>query len=98
MVVHKKIDAKIIVLRPTPGYDYNVFKIIVQETQNLKGIVIEMFGSGNSLVTPEFLDAIREARSKGIVVVASTQCLHGGVSLDIVSFFYFCNYEANHLC
>lgn len=78
------MDAKIVVLRLTPGFDYNVLRIIVQQTPELKGVVVEMFGSGNSLVTPVFLDAIREARSKGIVVVATTQCLHGGVSLDIV--------------
>lgn len=83
-IVHKRMDAKIVVLRLTPGFDYNVLRIIVQQTPELKGVVVEMFGSGNSLVTPVFLDAIREARSKGIVVVATTQCLHGGVSLDIV--------------
>ena len=82
------MDAKIVVIRITPGFDYNVLRIIVQQAEGMRGIIIEMFGSGNSLVTPLFLDAIREARSKGIVVVASTQCLQGGVSLDIVSVPY----------
>ena len=80
------MSAKIVVLRITPGFDYNVFRIIVQQTPDLRGVIIEMFGSGNSLIPPVFLDAIREARTKGIVVVATTQCLHGGVSMDIVSF------------
>jgi L-asparaginase/Glu-tRNA(Gln) amidotransferase subunit D len=44
-----------------------------------------MYGTGSGLVTPVFLDSIREARRRGIVVVAVTQCLHGGVSLDTVS-------------
>lgn len=93
--VHKRIDAKVIVIRVTPGFDYEIMAIIVREAVKLKGIVIEMFGAGNCLVTDTFLAAIREAKTKGIVVVASTQCLHGGVSLDIVSVSYCCFLRIN---
>jgi L-asparaginase len=82
--VHKRIDAKVLVLRLTPNFDYSILNIIVREAMNLKGIVLEMYGTGSGLVTPVFLDSIREARRRGIVVVAVTQCLHGGVSLDTV--------------
>ena len=72
-------------MRLTPGFDYEILRIIIQQTPDLKGIVVELFGSGNTLVTDIFLDAIKEARAKGIVVVSSTQCLYGGVTLDMVS-------------
>lgn len=83
------MDSKIIVLRLTPGFDYNILKLIVEQGQGIRGIIIEMFGSGNSLVTSVFLEAIREAKRRGIVVVAATQCLQGGVSLDIVRALLF---------
>jgi L-asparaginase len=45
-----------------------------------RGIVIEVFGSGN--VPPSVMDAVRAARSKGIVVVFTTRTGGGSVHVD----------------
>ena len=44
-----------------------------------------MYGTGNGPSKTAFLDALKLARSKGVVIVALSQCLTGGVSLDTYS-------------
>ena len=42
-----------------------------------------MYGTGNGpSMKTNLIEAIRLARSKGIIIVAISQCLQGGVSLD----------------
>lgn len=49
----------------------------------LCGLVLEAYGAGNGPVRDrEFLEAIREATDRGVVVVDCTQCLEGTVHLD----------------
>ncbi len=46
----------------------------------LRGLVLETFGVGNAPDRDEaFLDAIREATGRGVVIVNCTQCLRGSV-------------------
>jgi hypothetical protein len=47
------------------------------------GIVLEMYGTGNGPSNKDKLfEAIQLATNRGIIVVALSQCLRGGVSLD----------------
>ena len=49
-----------------------------------QGLVLECFGSGTGPGdNPDFLNALDQARSANVVVVAITQCHEGGVELDI---------------
>lgn len=48
-------------------------------TPGIKGIVLRTFGAGNAPTYPWFLDAIREAVDRGIVVLNVTQCNSGKV-------------------
>ncbi len=57
---------------------------MIRFSEALKGVVLEMFGTGNGPTSPSLLDAIREADTKGIVVVAVTQCVRGGVAIETV--------------
>lgn len=83
--VHKRLDVKVLVIKLVPGFDDESIYILVEHSINLKAIVIEMYGTGNGPSKVKFLDAIRLATKKGIVVVAVSQCLTGGVSLDTYS-------------
>jgi L-asparaginase len=83
--VHKQLDSKVLVLKLVPGFDDEAIHILVEHSNNLKAIVIEMYGTGNGPSKDKFLDAIRLAKEKGVVVVAVSQCLTGGVSLDTYS-------------
>jgi len=67
---------QIAVLKLFPGIQFEVFDKII--TSNLKGLVIEAFGTGN---IPEshgaFLKILEKARENGTVIVVCTQCLKG---------------------
>jgi len=67
---------QIAVLKLFPGIQFDVFDKIM--TENLKGMVIEAFGSGN---IPEsygsFFNILEKAKANGTVIVVCTQCLRG---------------------
>ena len=49
----------------------------------VRGVVLETYGAGNAPDNrPDFLDALREATGRGVVVVNVTQCHKGGVKSD----------------
>jgi L-asparaginase len=84
--VFKTFEAKIIVLKLVPGFDDECIIAMVTYTTNLRAIVFEMYGTGNGPVqATELIRAIKMARDRGIVVVAVSQCLSGGVALDTYS-------------
>lgn len=50
----------------------------------IQALALECFGSGTGPSdNPEFLASLQQARDKGVVVVAITQCHEGGVELDV---------------
>eukprot|EP01038_Epipyxis_sp_PR26KG_P014166 gene14166-19007_t len=84
--VHKLLEAKIIVLKLIPGFDDESIHALIDHSKQLKAIVLEMYGTGNGpSKKQELLDAIMKAKSKNIIIVALSQCLQGGVSLETYS-------------
>ncbi len=47
----------------------------------LAGAVLHTYGAGNAPGQPDILDALREACSRGVVIVNCTQCLNGSVDM-----------------
>lgn len=81
--VNKNLDGKVIVIKLVPGFDDESIQALVKYSMKLKAIVLEMYGTGNGPNKKDsLLSAIRAARERGIIVVALSQCLRGGVSLD----------------
>lgn len=84
--VHKQLDAHVLVIKLVPGFDDESIQSLVLHSKTLRGIVLELYGTGNGPAKKQaLLDAITMAKDKGIVVVAVSQCLKGGVSLDTYS-------------
>lgn len=54
----------------------------------LKGVVMETFGSGNAPCEEWFLNMLKEAVDRGIVIVNVTQCRAGSVEMH--------RYETGH--
>jgi 60kDa lysophospholipase len=46
----------------------------------IQGVVLETFGSGNAPNRNDLLDVLQEACSRGVVIVAISQCSKGSVS------------------
>ena len=68
-------------LRLWPGISAQVVHNILQPP--LKGLVLEAYGVGNGPTNNrEFLDALRQAAERGVVIVDCSQCLKGTVNLE----------------
>ncbi|MDX1412885.1 MAG: asparaginase [Candidatus Promineifilaceae bacterium] len=76
------LDAgRIAALRLFPGISSGLLRHILQPP--LKGLVIEAYGVGNGPSNdPEFIDALKDACDRGVIIVNCTQCLSGSVDLD----------------
>ena len=84
--LHKTLNSKVIVLKLVPGFDDSMIHALIAHSTELKAVVLEMYGTGNGPSSKEsLLSAIKMAKEKGMVVVAISQCLRGGVALETYS-------------
>lgn len=83
--VHSRMDTRLLTLRLIPGFDDAVIKDMIEraeESRQLRAIVLQLYGTGNlPSVKQSFIQLLGEASSKGILVVASTQCHTGSVRM-----------------
>lgn len=79
--IHTNLDTNIALLKLFPGISENFVKTIF-ETEGLKAVVLETFGSGNALIDDWFIDILKESDKKGIVIVNISQCLGGSVDMS----------------
>ncbi len=80
IIVHKELDDNVVVLKMFPGINERVFSAIL-DIPNLKGIVLETYGSGNAPTEDWFLSALKKAIKNGLHVINVTQCSGGSVSM-----------------
>lgn len=76
--VNLEMDNSIFILKLFPGINQNNLDAILT-MKNLKGIVLETFGSGNASTDNYFIEFIKNAINKGIVIINCTQCSSGSV-------------------
>lgn len=81
LIIHTNLDNSVGVLKLFPGITLQFVDAILN-APNIKAMILETFGSGNAPSQPWFLDAIKNAVSKGIVIVNVTQCHAGSVDMD----------------
>ena len=84
--VRKHFDRNIAVLKLFPGITPEVVNAILG-AENLHGVVVETFGSGNAPTESWFIEAMENALRRGILVLNVTQCKAGSVVM--------CQYEAS---
>jgi L-asparaginase len=78
--VHKHLDDNVTVLKMFPG----ISRKAVEATLNvpgLRGVILETFGSGNTNTQPWFVESLKKAIDKGVIIVNITQCDGGSVEL-----------------
>ena len=78
--VHKTLDTNVVLIKLFPGIQSSVMKSIL-EIPNLKGVVLETYGSGNATTESWFLEVLKTAISNGIYIVNVTQCSGGMVQM-----------------
>lgn len=78
---HFLLDTKVATLKIFPGIEENIVKTLFQ-LDELKAIVLETYGSGNAPRKEWFIQLLREASSRGVVIVNVTQCSAGSVEME----------------
>ncbi len=79
LMVAADFDANVAILKIFPGIQQAVVNSILS-TQELKGVILETFGSGNTMQSEWFLDSIRQAIDQGLIIINVSQCLGGTVT------------------
>lgn len=77
-MVHTELDNDIAVLKLFPGLSKKI-TLSVLTTPGIKAVIIETFGAGNASTEAWFIDALKEAIKKEIIVYNVTQCAEGKV-------------------
>lgn len=79
---HYKMCPDVTVLKIFPGITKEIIHSILN-IHSLRGVVLETFGAGNAMTYDWFIDELKDAVDRGIVIVNVTQCLAGSVEMGI---------------
>jgi L-asparaginase len=79
-IVHKKLDDNVVIVKMFPGINESVLSSIIA-IPNLKGIILETYGSGNAPTEDWFIQILKKAIKNGLYVINVTQCSGGSVSM-----------------
>lgn len=78
--VRKELDDNVVIVKMFPGINEAVLSAIIN-LPNLKGMVLETYGSGNAPTDEWLISALKKAIKNGLHVINVTQCSGGSVSM-----------------
>ena len=79
--VATRLDKGVAVIKLFPGLAKETLEAMFG-IPNLKGVVLETYGSGNAPTDGWFIETLRQAIERGIIVLNVTQCNVGTVDMD----------------
>jgi L-asparaginase len=82
LIVHKSFDTNVAILKLFPGINRNFVEAVIN-TRDLKGLIIETFGSGNAPTYKWFIDDLKQFIQKGGIIFNVTQCHGGSVEMGL---------------
>lgn len=80
LIVHTNLNNNVAILKLFPG----ITKEFIQhtlDTPNLRALIIETYGSGNAPTTTWFIEGLKKAIDKGLIIYNVTQCKSGSVEM-----------------
>lgn len=80
LTVHYKLDDNVVIIKIFPGINEKVLTSILN-TPELKGVVLETYGSGNAPTEDWFINILQDAINRGLYIVNVTQCSGGSVNM-----------------
>lgn len=80
--INTNIDEAISVVKIFPGIKEEILRAHLA-IKGLRAIVLESYGAGNAPNETWFIDLIKEASLKGVVILNVTQCAIGSVNMSI---------------
>ena len=75
---HKTLDKRVAILKLFPGLTEDYVNSILK-IDGLQALVLESFGTGNAPVDKWFIDTLKAAIEKGLIIFNVSQCLAGSV-------------------
>jgi len=79
-IFRKLMDNNIVVLKLFPSLSKSVIDSVLS-IPNLKGVILETYGSGNTTLDKWFIESLENAIKSGIHIANVTQCLGGSVDM-----------------
>lgn len=76
--VHDRLDSNVLIIKLFPGLTPSAVEAMLH-LPGLRGVVLETFGAGNAPTDAAFLDALRRATERGLVLLNVSQCQGGRV-------------------
>ncbi len=78
--LHLNLNDEVLILKIFPGISESTVDHVLSK-KNLKGVVLETYGSGNAPNDPWFIELLKKHISRGLIIVNVTQCIAGSVSM-----------------
>ncbi len=78
--VHKNLDASVAIIRLFPGISQSVLHSMFN-AEGLKAVVLETYGAGNASTEEWFVEELKQAILKGIIIINISQCRGGAVEM-----------------
>ncbi|MDR1725202.1 MAG: asparaginase [Bacteroidales bacterium] len=77
---YKKLCDDVIIIKIHPALKEKYLRTML-ETENLKAVILETYGSGNAPTDKWFIQLIQQTINRGIIVYNVTQCKAGSVAM-----------------
>lgn len=78
LIFHERFDRNVAILKLYPGITKEVVSALLS-VDGLKGVIMETFGAGNAPTDSWFIEELKKARKKGIIIINVSQCPGGRV-------------------
>ena len=80
LIPHYSYDTNVVILTLFPGIQEGVIKQVLT-TPGLRAVVLKTYGSGNAPQKPWFIQLLKEATQRGIIIINISQCQTGMVEM-----------------
>jgi len=80
LIVHKHLNGDVVIIKMFPGINETILSSIIA-IPNLKGIILETYGSGNAPSEDWFIQILKKAIKNGLHIINVTQCSGGSVNM-----------------
>ncbi len=78
---HYAYDTNVIILTLFPGIQENLIRNVLH-TPGLRAVVMKTYGSGNAPQKPWFVETLKDATQRGIIIINISQCSTGSVEME----------------
>jgi len=75
------LDTRVAILKVHPGITEHIARHMLCDS-DIRAVILETYGSGNSISKKWFIDIVKEACAGGKIVLNVTQCLSGEVDME----------------